>query len=260
MRSDNDFFFIQREIDPKTFPIDPSKEVSGTFYLYINPGNQRWLWYPILQISENNCLQSPDYISSWDSNFAEKHISIRNIEIEELRIGTKCIGGLTPTAGDYILLAQKLRRGIKGLRVDKSEILRRSEIELKFEEGRRIYAPNAVSRLNCIYLADSNVVLQRMFKDSFSKDFVFRVRIKQRMNCSKVDVEWYHKYWDACFASSDDEDYWSMDKNECIKNYWTSCPYDENVNNWEYLIDGMVGLENPQDMKRIQAMRKNLKL
>lgn len=258
--SSDDLIFIQRNIDPKAFPIDPSKEVSGVFYLFINPRNQRWFWYPILQISENYFLQSPDYIASWDSNFAEKHTSIRYIEIEELRLGTKSAGRLTPTAGDYIFLARKLRRGAKGLRVDKEEILRRSEIELKFEEGRRKYAPNAVSRLNCIYLADNETVLQKMFKNSFSKDFVFRAKIKQQMNCSKVDVEWYHRYWDAYFASSEDEDYWSINKEDYIKKYWTSYPYDKNANNWEYLIDGMVGLENPQDIKRIQSLRKNLKL
>lgn len=48
MNSSDDLIFIQRKIDPKSFPLDPSKAVPGTFYLYVNPGNQNWFWYPIL--------------------------------------------------------------------------------------------------------------------------------------------------------------------------------------------------------------------
>jgi len=251
MSSNDDLVFIQRKIDPESFLIDSSKDVPGSFYLYINPENRNWFWYPILQFSENYFLQSPDYVASWDSNFADKHTSIRCIEIEELRIGTKGLGGLTPTAGDYIFLARKLRRGAKGLRVDKDKILFRSEIELKFEKGRRKYVPDAVSRLNCIYLADNETTLRKMFFEHFRTDYVFKVKIRQRMNCSKVDVDWYHRYWDTHSASSDDEDYWGIDKEEYIKKYWLSCPCDENAKNWEYLVDGLVGLENPQDIKRI---------
>lgn len=259
MSSNDNLVFIQRKIDPKSFPLDPSKVVQGTFYLYVNPKNQNWFWYPILQLSENWFLQSPDYIASWDSNFAEKHTSVKHIEIEELRIGTKGLGGLTPTAGDYIFLARKLRRGVKGLRVNKDDILRRSEIELKFEEGRRKYAPDAVSRLNCIYLVDDVTVLRKMFGD-FSRDHVFKVKISQRLNCSKVDVEWYHRYCEACSITPDDEDHWGIDKEDYIKKYWASCPYDESINNWEYLVDGLVGLEDTRDIKRIQAIRKGLRL
>jgi hypothetical protein len=259
MSSKGDLFFIQRKIDPESFLMDPSKAVQGTFYLYINPRNQNWFWYPILQFSENYFIQSPDYIASWDPNFAEKHTSVRNTEIEELRTGAQDLGGLTPTAGDYVFLARKLRRGTKGLRVDTDKILRRSEIELKFEEGRRKYAPNAVSRLNCIYLVDDETVLRKMFED-YSKDYVFKVKISQQMNCSKVDVQWYHRYWDTHSITSDDEDYWGIDKEEYIKKYWTSFPSDKSDNNWEYLVDGLVGLVDPQDIKRIQAIRKGLRL
>jgi len=239
--------------------MDPSKAVQGTFYLYINPRNRNWFWYPILQFSENGFLPSPDYIASQDSNFAEKHTSIRNIKIENLRTGDEGLGGLTPTAGDYVVLARKLRRGAKGLRVDKDKILRRSEIELEIEECRRKYAPNAVSRLNCIYLVDDEKVLHNMFGD-VSMDYVFKVKICQQLNYSKVDVQWYHMYSESRSISSDDVDYWSIDNEECLKKYWTSVPFDERVNNWEYLVDGLIGLENPKDLKRIQAMRKDLRL
>jgi len=228
-------------------------------FVELAPGNQNWFWYPILQFSENYFIQSPDYIASWDHTFDEKHTSVKNIEIEELRTGTRDLGGLTPTAGDYVFLARKLRRGAKGLRVDAAEVLRRSEIELKFEEGRRKYAPNAVSRLNCIYLVDDETVLRKMFED-YSKDYVFKVKIIQQLNCSKVDVQWYHRYWDAYSVTSDDADYWGIDKEDCIKKYWNSFPSDENANNWEYLIDGLVGLVDPRDIKRIQAIRKGLRL
>ena len=80
--------------------------------------------------------------------------------------------------------------------MDKEEVLRKSEIELEFEEGRRRYAPNAVSRLNCIFLVDDKEVLNNMF-DDVSADCVFRVKIYQQLNFSKVDVQWYHRYWDG---------------------------------------------------------------
>ena len=98
-----------------------------------------------------------------------------------------------------------------------------------------------------------------MFKD-YSKDYVFKVKIRQQQNCSKVDVQWYHRYWDACSITSDDEDYWGIDKEECIKKYWTSFPSDESANNWEYLVDGLVGFVDPRDIKRIQAIRRGLRL
>jgi hypothetical protein len=259
MNSNHDLIFIQKKIVPGSFPMDPSKAVHGTFYLYINPRNRNWSWYPILQFSENRFLQSPDFVASWDSNFAEKHTSIRDVKIDDLRTGDEGLGGLTPTAGDYVVLARKLRRGTKGLRVDKDNILRRSEIELEIEEGRRKYAPNAVSRLNCIYLVDDEKVLHNMFGD-IPMDYVFKVKIRQQLNCSKVDFQWYNMYSESRSMSRDDVDYWSIDNEEYLKNYWMSVPFDESVNNWEYLVDGLIGLENPKDLKRIQAMRKDLRL
>ena len=182
---------------------------------------------------------------------------MRGVDIIKLKFNAFEYPGIpTPGAGTAIWRGSMIRAGnklhlgaINPKPLPKEEIeyaLKKSDIELKFEEARRRIAPNAVSRLNCLYVADDMEVVKSIARFD-SKVPVLKVRIGKGSLVSRVDMNWFddfcHAYEKECNVAQQYE--------YLIENYWMMHPHRSRGSKWEYLVDGMIevvdGLEGLQD-------------
>lgn len=218
--------FIYRTFKNTRIPKDPTKAVQGVFYHGISHGSY-YGWYAEELIKRNigqgapGLLVSPNYAAYLDSNYATSHISIRNQEIEELRRLGQKKGGLTPRAIEYLNRNNDC-------------------IELEVEEARRRISPESASRLDCLYVADNKDTIRQMFPDN--PDLVIlKVNIAEALRFSKVDYKWVENYY--------------IEKSpQYLENYWLSVPYDNGINNWEYLVDGVIIVDDPEGIQTLLAL------
>jgi hypothetical protein len=196
---------------------------------------------------------SPDYLARLDPGLKEAHHSMRDMDIDTLRFKAFEYPGIpTPGAGTAIWMGSMIRAGMplysgainpRPLTRDKIEYaLRKSDIELKFEEARRQIAPKAVSRLNCLYVADNIEVIKAIW-DSNSRNPVLKVRIANGSLVSSVDMSWFDDFCDAYKEHNLAQCY------DYMSNYWKGNPHKSCK--WEYLVDGMIevidGLDDLRD-------------
>jgi hypothetical protein len=242
--------YIQRKFDPKTLPKDPSKAISGTFYHGVILSGE-YGWYAALNILESGMLQTPNYVAYWDPNFASRHCSAKHQNIKDLKYKGQNLGGLTPTAMNYINIASGIREGlniqkgtIRFTADQEKRIIDRSRIEIKFEIERRKYAKNAVSRLECVYVADKESTIKEMF--NYHPDLlIFKVKIAEALNYTQVDSKWY-------------DEYYKTRTKKYIKKYWTGQGHDENISNWEYLVDGLIIIDDIKHLAYLNSFKKEL--
>ena len=113
-------------------------------------------------------------------------------------------------------------------------------IEIAFEVKRRILAPNAPSRLSCMWLAEDSASgrdhIQSMFM-TLPNLYIVTVCVSYRISILRADTGWFDRYVKAV-----DESF--------LANYWTGlkCPGGE----WEFLLDGAVKLTNPTEVEHIR--------
>lgn len=242
--------YIQHKFDPKTLPKDPSKAVPGTFYHGAILSGEHG-WYAALNILESGMLQTPNYVAYWNPDFASCHRSAQYQNIKDLKYKGQNSGGLTPTAMNYINIASGIREGLhiqKGAvrfsAAQEKRIIDRSRVEIKFEIERRKYAKNAVSRLECLYVADNESIIEEMF-NHHPDLLIFKVKIAEALNYTQVDSKWY-------------DEYYKTRTKKYIKKYWTSHRYDERISNWEYLVDGLIILDDPKHLAYLNSFKKEL--
>lgn len=115
-------------------------------------------------------------------------------------------------------------------------ILRISDVEIDFEMGRRLYAPDSPSRLTCLFMVndslDCRFLLSKMFGSNKSgryKPLVLSVGILKKDRIAKADSSWFGKY-----EKKKDDEY--------IEAYWSGIKSDEPK--WEILFEGTVGLRD----------------
>jgi hypothetical protein len=187
---------------------------------------------------------TPDYCARRDVGIRAKHHSMRDIGIRELMFHAHNYPGIpTPGAGTAIYMGLILRAGLPlciGAIKPKplpshliDYVLWKSEVELRFEEIRRQIAPNAVSRLNCLYLADDIEVI-KCISQFDPKDPIIKVRIRENSLVTKVDMNLFNDFCNS---------YKQGDKAYCekyAKSYWKYDPYKSGNCRWEYLIDGII--------------------
>ena len=130
------------------------------------------------------------------------------------------------------------------LRTARNQMIKRSRVEIKFEIERRRYAKNAVSRLECIYVADNEATIEEMF-NHHPDLLIFKVKIAEALNYTKVDSKWY-------------EEYWKTGKRKCIKKYWTGSKNTKNIASWEYLVDGLIIIDDPKHLAYLNSYKKEL--
>ncbi len=209
----------------------------------------------IRQLLDLKKAWTPDYCARRDVGIWEKHHSMREIGIQELMFNAHNYSGIpTPGAGTAIYMGSLLRAGLslgigairpKPLSKDRKDYaLWKSEVELRFEEIRRRIAPDAVSRLNCLYLADDIEVIKSIPQFD-PKSPVVKVRIRENSWVTKADMNWFDDFCNS---------YRQGDTGHCEKyamNYWMRYPHKSGNCRWEYLIDGVIevvgGLDDLRD-------------
>lgn len=171
--------------------------------------------------------------------------SIRDVPLDELaRIPYQ--GTLSPRAGWYVWAAAVIRGGGHvGVGVEpyptrwapkesEEHILRIGDMELAFEKVRRAVAPDAPSRLSCLWVADDSPVtragLERMFG---GRRRILKVNVLQAVRLFKADHAWIDNYTATADPSA-------------IESYWKSIPHPSHEF-WEYLLDGGIALDPSED-------------
>ena len=159
-------------------------------------------------------------------------------------------GGLTPMTMDCINAASGIRQGLhiqygntRLADYEEKDIIDRSKIEIKFEIERRRVAKNAVSRLECLYVADNESIIKEMFP--YPDLLIFKVKIAEALNYTQVDSRWYNEYYDTRSRKS-------------IKRYWTRQKNDENTSSLEYLVDGLITVDDPERLVYLNSMEAKL--
>jgi len=153
---------------------------------------------------------------------------------------------ITPRA-THLIVAARIKKGqfeemgadiLRWVEKDKDNILKTAKVELRFEEVRRMIAPEAASRLCCLYLAEDNKAGRSLVKSMLGRQVkILKVRIPAYIRLTKADPKWFERYWNE-------------ENDEYIKNYWLGEPSGSNTPAWEYLVEGMIEVDDPK-MKTI---------
>jgi hypothetical protein len=105
-------------------------------------------------------------------------------------------------------------------------ILRNANRELALEAGRRKHAPNAPSRLCCLWLAEDTVEGRNWVQTMVgSRSFVMQVIVTIELASFRSDARWL----DRVHANPEDTD--------AVAGYWSGRPLGDTPL-WEYLLEG----------------------
>ncbi len=203
--------------------------------------------YPCWNLSLSGKLHSPDFVAAIDPGVHECHRSIRDTDIALIEKGHTPPGAYTPRGIWFIQAAAQIRTGtykewsaastshFSDSEVDR--IAKMGAVELALERRRREVAPESVSRLSCLYLADDDEFgrkhLQRMLGTNIH---ILRVRIPLAIRLTRCDTAWFDAYWK-------DADLLYID------NYWNGTALNSGQPTWEYLLDGMIEANDPEGME-----------
>lgn len=215
-------------------------------------------WYPCWNLALDGCLRSPDFAAHCDPGLAAVHTSIRDIPIKSLRKFGTSHGVLSPRASWYVWAAAVVRnRGHIEIglhnptqlsRDDLERIVRIGDIELEFEAFRRDINPDAPSRLSSLYAADDTSLGHAHIRQMLGPQaLILRVSIPAALRVTKVDTAWFDRYVDN-------------PNPEFIRQYWRSVPSFQDCTTWEYLIDGMIQVDDPDGLAYIRKHGAHLAL
>ncbi len=216
-------------------------------------------WLPCYNLKLNPILMSPDFMARSDRGMSEVHQSLRDAPIECLESGPFPIGTVTPRSGNIVLPGTIVRRGDKiGIGVENTkwipdatqkEIMRRADIEITFEKMRREIAPDAASRLSCLWLAedtpDGNTHLKEMFGDN-APIRIMKVRIPQYLRVTRTDTACFDRYL-SCEEQTP----------QVIENYWKGVSLSENNPKWEFLVEGVIEFD-PEQVHEVYELARSL--
>ena len=231
---------------------------SEPLWLHVKPLSMEFIhaidlrnWFPCYNLALSGRLISPNALALLDKGVGEIHRLIDDTPLEDLALGLHPPSAVTPRATGEIIRAGILRQGMKianGFNEvelmsekTKQDALRCSDVELTFERIRREVAPNAVSRLSCLYLAERSEDGEAMLRTMLGEDiYILRVRLVFNLRLTKVDASWF----DGFFDSNDVED---------VHRYWQGLEK-SGGKRWEYLFDGVLEVEDPV---QIEFVRKH---
>lgn len=175
---------------------------------------------------------------------------IRSLSLDQLKYGP-APGGMysSPRAVDCLMKAPILRNGqhiqmgvppnTYNLSSEaEAKILKISDVELVFEEMRRKVAPQAPSRLNCLWLAANNEQGRKHIKEMLGDVYILSVEIAYETNKCRVDTQWFDKYW-------------KYPNSEYVERYWKSEQSNADPK-WEYLFEGIIKII---DSKQIEYVK-----
>jgi hypothetical protein len=181
----------------------------------------------------------------------EAFSSIRDVPIESLRTWTDVPPLALLPRGQALLHAQNIRlaseygRPISDLGISDEvadRITRLANYELAFETGRRVHAPDAPSRLSCIYLAPNTIDGRRYATQMATMTgFVLAVRVPLAIWWARVDARWLGDSLDL-----PDEDR--------VGGYWSGRAMLEGAEAWEWLVDGVIRCTDLDEFARVRAV------
>jgi hypothetical protein len=74
---------------------------------------------------------------------------------------------------------------------------------------------------------------------------IFKVKIAEALNYTRVDSKWY-------------DEYRKSGSKKFIKKYWKEYKYDESNSSWEYLVDGLIIVEDQKNLLYLESFKKEL--
>lgn len=162
--------------------------------------------YPCWNLSLSGRLYSPDFVAAVDRGVFECHKSIRDTDIESIERGHMPHGAYTPRGLWFIQAAHQIRAGEYSRwsatscshfsDKEAEHISKMGAVEVAFEKRRREVAPQAASRLSCLYVADDNEHGRSHLKRMFGYGIhILRVTIPLAICVTKCDIHWFDAYW-----------------------------------------------------------------
>lgn len=185
-------------------------------------------------------IMSPSCIASVDAGIGAIHVRVEDLNIADIR-EARFGSAVTPRAATFMIGFMLSRNmtitdgyGSQRGWVDDGRLIRIYETELVMEEVRRRVAPNAPSRLGCIWLAEdgprSRAMLQEMFAAS---RHIVSVAIEQQTNLFKADSSFYDRLFDTGDSTAA-ELYW---RGEVLSS------------KWELLLDGAIRVTKDDELQ-----------
>lgn len=216
-------------------------------------------WYPCRALALSGKLFSPDVIAEGTPGL-QGHRSLRDTSMEDLASVTRLPPGVySPRAVHQIALANVIRNGghagvgelLTAMFSPEKEhqILQTGNSELEFERIRRRVAPEATSRLSCLWVAphteEGKTDILKMCKSDST--YIFPIKITYAKRITKADPTWFEKYGEE-------------PKLEYIEKYWGGVLYDKSKPRWEYLIEGTLEINDIKDYLHIRDNGAHLEL
>jgi hypothetical protein len=206
-------------------------------------------FYPCWNLSLDGRIWSPNYLAKIDPGVGGVHRPIEGLSIEELRQNGYQGGAITPRSTTLLIKAAILRQGQRMVdgygneilisEEERERILNLFDAELRIEEVRRSDYADRVSRLSCIWLADATQMGRQHLTNMLGPYvYITEVSISNCLSLSKVDTYWYDKF----LESGDDDD---------IHRYWSGVAASNDAT-WEYLLDGEITVNDPQQIEYIR--------
>lgn len=185
-------------------------------------------------------IMSPSCIALFDAGIREIHVRVEDLkfyDIQEAELGSI----VTPRAVLFMkgfMLSRKMTiRDGYGSQLgwgDEGRLIKIYETELVMEEVRRRVAPDAPSRLGCIWLAedgpDSRELLQQMFEGA---RHIVSIAIECELSLFRADASFY----DRLFLTGD---------LTAAELYWQGEALDSK---WELLLDGAIKVTNDDELE-----------
>jgi len=176
----------------------------------------------------------------------------RTAPIETLRTGLPR-GTLSPWAVTCLFTAGILRRGGRtGMGVppyrtqwhdepQRARVLALSDTELAFEGVRRELAPDAPSRLSCLFLAEDNDEGRHGLAQMFQHRRIVRVVLTHCLRSFRSDPLFRDEHLATVNPPGD-----------LTRSYWSGTPHPQH-RMWEWLLDGQVALHPGEDRQALSA-------
>ncbi|OBQ52803.1 DUF2441 domain-containing protein [Tamlana sp. s12] len=116
-----------------------------------------------------------------------------------------------------------------------------AKLEVEFEKVRRQINSNLPSRLTCIFVAEDDIDGRNMLRNMFFNRTKFHIApvVLNSIKSHKADSKWI-------------TDYEKTKKISSIVKYWQGIDFDKH-HQYEYLIEGVVRLENKEDREIIKT-------
>lgn len=185
-------------------------------------------------------IMSPNCVASVDEGVGAIHVRVEDLSFTDIR-EAEFRSVLTPRAATFMtgfMLSRKMTitdgYGSQRGWVEDGRLIKIYETELVMEEVRRYVAPDAPSRLGCIWVAEdgprSRAMLQEMFAAS---RHIVSVAIEQQINLFKADASFYDRFFETGDRTAA-ELYW---QGEALSS------------KWELLLDGAIRVTKDDELQ-----------